>query len=172
MDTSHTASSAWKHGALGGLIAGVVFALAAMLGAVWLGGEFFGPLRMIASVPLQTDPVGISLTEALLAGTAFHVVASVAFGVLAAFLVRSMGLLHSYAGVIFSMTLFGFALWLVNFYVFAPILNVEWFATRTTPLSQFVYHTFFFGTVLGLYIASAWAHAPSAHRARTLHAHA
>ncbi len=39
-------------------------------------------------------------------------------------------------------------LWLVNFYVVAPVL-FPWFL-MANPVVQFLAHTFFFGTVLGL----------------------
>ncbi len=49
-------------------------------------------------------------------------------------------------------TVFGFALWIVNFYVVAPIL-FPWFG-MANPVVQFFAHTFFFGTVLGLVLAA------------------
>lgn len=171
-DVSHTASSAWKHGALGGLVAGLVFALAAMIGEVLVGGAFFDPLRLIASLPLQTEPSEIGVAAFLFAGVSFHVVYSVVLGVIAAFIVRSLGLLHSLSGTVLFMTFYGFALWILNFYVFASLLNVDWFTVNTTPFAQFIYHTFFFGTALGFYMAAAWVHTPEAHRIGRFHAHA
>lgn len=49
-------------------------------------------------------------------------------------------------------TVFGFALWIVNFYVIAPVA-FPWF-TQSPPVLQFVAHTFFFGTALGLLLAA------------------
>ncbi|MDQ3937167.1 MAG: hypothetical protein M3253_00635, partial [Chloroflexota bacterium] len=46
----------------------------------------------------------------------------------------------------------GFALWIVNFYVIAPLAGWQWFPNETDPLVQFVAHTFFYGSVLGLYL--------------------
>jgi hypothetical protein len=46
----------------------------------------------------------------------------------------------------------GFALWIVNFYVIAPIAGWNWFPDGTDPLVQFVAHTFFFGSALGIYL--------------------
>jgi hypothetical protein len=41
-------------------------------------------------------------------------------------------------------------LWIVNFYVIAPIA-FPWFL-QANPLLQFIGHTFFFGSVLGYYV--------------------
>jgi hypothetical protein len=49
-------------------------------------------------------------------------------------------------------TVFGLVLWLVNFYVIAPVL-FPWFLMSPPPV-QFLAHTIFFGTALGLLIAS------------------
>jgi hypothetical protein len=46
----------------------------------------------------------------------------------------------------------GLGLWLVNFYVIAPIGGWTWFPEDTIPLRQFIAHTFFYGAVLGLYL--------------------
>lgn len=47
-------------------------------------------------------------------------------------------------------SIFGLALWLINFYVIAPFA-FPWFL-QSSPLVQFVGHTFFFGSVLGYYL--------------------
>jgi hypothetical protein len=46
----------------------------------------------------------------------------------------------------------GFALWIVNFYVIAPFA-FPWYA-MANPVVQFLAHTFFFGTALGLLLTS------------------
>ena len=46
-------------------------------------------------------------------------------------------------------------LWVVNFYLIAPIFGWTWFPEMTDPLVQFVAHAGFFGVPLGLYVA--WA---------------
>lgn len=44
----------------------------------------------------------------------------------------------------------GLPLWLVNFYIIAPAV-FPWF-TNANPVVQFLAHTFFFGTALGIYL--------------------
>jgi hypothetical protein len=47
-------------------------------------------------------------------------------------------------------SVFGLALWLVNFYVIAPTA-FPWFL-QASPAVQFIAHTFFFGSVLGWFL--------------------
>ena len=49
--------------------------------------------------------------------------------------------------------LFGIALWLVNFYVIAPVVGWQWFPEQTNPIVQFLAHTFFFGAPAGWMLA-------------------
>jgi hypothetical protein len=103
---------------------------------------FFMPLRMIGGIAIgqqALDP-GTSLLSAVygigVAGVAHYVPA----------LSRSATTLIVWASAA------GLGLWLVNFYVIAPIGGWTWFPEGTNPLLQFVAHTFFYGTVLGLYL--------------------
>ncbi len=50
--------------------------------------------------------------------------------------------------------LVGFVLWPLSLYILAPLVNAPWFATDTDPFQQFLWHTFVYGLVLGLYLAS------------------
>jgi hypothetical protein len=140
-----------RQGAIAGVVAGIIFAAFEMVASAALMGAaaFWTPLRMIGAILLgqaALDP-GYSLIAAGLAGVAVHMVLAAIYGGLFAAL---LGGLRSAAAIIGLATLYGFALWLVNFYAIAPG-TFPWFLDAT-PMIQFVAHTFFFGSVLGLYL--------------------
>jgi len=149
---------ALKHGTVGGVIAGLLFPMFEMAMAAVQGESPFAPLRMIGGIALgeqALDP-SFSLLVAGAAGVAVHMVLSIVhgavFGAVAAFvpvIVRSVSV-AAVAGAAW-----GTVLWLVNFYVAAPIFGWAWFPQMTDPLVQFVAHAGFFGVPLGLYVA--WA---------------
>lgn len=144
-----------KHGLIGGFIAGVVFAMGEMIGAQLMQGNAFMPLHMIAGVPLQQDPKTIEPGTAIPVGMIAHMMYSMALGVVIAWIVASVaGLRASGARTMMFATLVGFIIWPLNFYVIAPLLNAPWFATETQPVLQFIYHTFLYGTVLGMYLTA------------------
>ncbi len=147
-----------KQGAIGGIIAGIVFAIAEMMGARFIGGNpFLQPLAAIASVPIGQPPPqimqGYSTITFVLIGLVTHMVFSAIFGIIFALAVAKVPALRSPVALIVAASIWGFILWVVNFYVLGPALGRPWFA-QTPALQQFVYHTFFFGTVLGLYLRS------------------
>ncbi len=145
-----------KHGIIGGIIAGIIFAMAEMIGAALLGGgNAFMPLKMMASIPLGTQPPEIPLGTAIAVGTIFHLLFSAVLGVLFALLVANVAALRaSPTAIVIAASVYGAILWPLNFYILAPLIGRPWF-TQTPPVQQFIYHTFFFGTVLGLYLV--WA---------------
>lgn len=148
-------SWAVRNGIIGGIIAGIVFAMAEMIAAWVTQNNFLGPLHMIAGIPLQTPPDKISDTTAIIVGLITHMVFSMVFGVIVAYIVASVPALRTtpIVTVVFA-TIAGFILWPLDFYVIGPIVNAPWFAQKTDPIQQFLWHTFAFGTVLGLYLAS------------------
>ena len=144
-----------KHGALGGLIAGVIFALFEMLMAALLQEAFFGPLRMIGATVLgqQALQPGYPLAGAAIVGLLVHMILSVAYGVVFALLLAYAPTLARTRLVVGTAAgLYGLLLWLVNFYVVAPLAGWTWFPNRTNPIVQVVAHAVFFGTALGLYL--------------------
>lgn len=52
--TASSGSGGWavRHGLIGGAIAGVIFALAEMVGSALMGMPFLAPLQAFASLPL------------------------------------------------------------------------------------------------------------------------
>lgn len=145
-----------KRGITGGIIAGAVFLAFESLYALIAAGNLFGPLAMMASIPMQTPPPQIGLGSAIVVGLITHAILSIGFGVVATYVIGSVEQLRSStATVLIATSVFGLVLWLVNFYVLSGILGTPWFATAPSALWQgFIAHTFFFGTVLGGYLSS------------------
>lgn len=143
-----------RQGVIGGIVAGVVFAAFEMIvSAIMMGGgAFFMPLRMIGAIALGSAALepDYSLWLVAPAGLAVHVVLAAIYGVVFA---MAFGGLRSAAMDIGIGAAYGFALWLLNFYVIAPIA-FPWFA-EANPMVQFIAHTFFFGAVLGWYVWQA-----------------
>lgn len=139
---------ALRQGALAGIIAGLVFAVFEMAAsAVMMGAEAAtAPLRMIGAIALgeqALDP-GYSILAAGLAGVTVHMILSIIYGAVFA---AVAGGLRPGPALIGLASAYGFALWLLNFYLIAPAA-FPWFADAD-PAVQFVAHTFFFGSVLG-----------------------
>jgi uncharacterized membrane protein YagU involved in acid resistance len=142
---------ALAQGAIGGVIAGLVFAAFEMIAsAAMMGGEaFFMPLRMIGAIALGSaalEPT-YSLWTAGLTGVVVHIVLAVIYGAAFALI---FGGLRSAAADIGVGAAYGLALWLFNFYVIAP-MAFPWFLDAS-PVVQFLAHTFFFGAVLGWFM--------------------
>jgi hypothetical protein len=141
----------FQHGAVAGVVAGLVFAAFEMLASAFMAGAeaLFMPLRMIGAIalgPEALDP-GYSLLTAGFAGVVVHMILAIIYGLIfGAFstMLRGPGTFTVLGGI------FGFALWLVNFYVIAPSA-FPWFL-EADPMVQFIAHTFFFGLVLGLWL--------------------
>lgn len=145
---------ALTQGAIGGIIAGLVFAAFEMMATAAMMGPdaFFMPLRMIGAIalgPAALEPT-YSLWSAGFAGLIVHVVLAVIYGAVFAVI---FGGLRSAAADIGVGAAYGFALWLLNFYVIAPAA-FPWFLDAN-PMLQFIAHTFLFGAVLGWYMWSA-----------------
>lgn len=146
-----------KHGIIGGIGAGITYAMFQMIMAAILNGTgaFFMPLRMIAATALgeQALQAGYSLLAAGVTGLVIHMMLSAIFGLVVAGILRSIpSLSASTASVLITTSILGFGLWIVNFYVIANIGGWVWFPNGSNLFVQFFAHTVFFGTVLGLYL--------------------
>ncbi len=142
---------ALRTGAIGGIVAAIVFALFEMIAsAAMMGAEgFFMPLRMIGAIlvgPAALEPT-YPLLAAVLAAVVVHLVLAILLGMIFA---SVTGGLRSAATDVAIGALYGLAIWLVNFYVIAPAA-FPWFS-EANPVVQFIGHTFFFGAVLGWYV--------------------
>ncbi|PZR64906.1 MAG: hypothetical protein DLM71_00975 [Chloroflexi bacterium] len=147
---------AWlRFGILAGIVAGITFAMFEMIMAVVLNGgdAFFMPLRMIGGIGLgkgALDP-RTSLLAAGGAGLVIHMMLSMMYGVaVTAALSLVAPLSASRTAVLVSASAAGLALWIANFYIVAQAFGWTWFPNNTNPIVQFLAHTFFYGTVLGL----------------------
>ena len=142
-------------GAIGGVIAGVVFAIFDMVMAAAFGNPFIAPLRMIAGIllgPAALTPA-VDPTTAVIVGLAVHFVLSAAFGGVFGVAIRLVPTLaQSSAVLVLSASVYGLLLWLVNFQVIGALF-FPWFTQIDQLVFGFIAHTFFFVTPLGLYLA-------------------
>ncbi len=144
------------HGIVGGMIAGIVFLLFEMFVSVALGGPFLMPLIMIGSIVLGTQALSpaFPLATAALAGIFLHLTLSAIFGVTFVYLLafgRQLG--ASGPMLLLYGSLFGLALWIVNFQILGRFLWPQ-FLMADQLWMGFIAHTFFYGTVIGGYIAA------------------
>lgn len=146
-------SSVVTTGIVAGIVAGIVFAMFEMIVAAIQGMGFFAPLRMIAAIVLGEGTLepSSSLTSAVVAGLIVHMMLSAVYGLVMALVVRAWTLLQQPLWLVVGATIYGFVLWILNFFVIAPVA-FPWFG-MADDLVQFVAHTFFFGTVLGALLA-------------------
>lgn len=147
---------------IGGVVAGVVFAMFEMMMAAILNGSsaFFMPLRMIGAMVLGKDALSpdSSLFTAGITGAIVHMVLSAMFGIvfgLAVALIPTLG--RSTASLVGSASVYGLVIWIANFYVIAPIAGWDWFPQETNGTVQFFAHVIFFGSVLGVWLDRARA---------------
>jgi hypothetical protein len=140
-----------------GVVAGIVFAAFEMLAtAVLMGPEAAAmPLRMIGAMVLGAAALepGYSLATAAMTGVLVHLVLSVAFTAIFAAIASPMlaasGLGTTSGSLAFAGIAFGIVLWLVNFYLIAPVAGWTWFPERTDPVVQFQAHALSFGCTAG-----------------------
>ncbi|WP_245467825.1 hypothetical protein, partial [Mesorhizobium sp. M6A.T.Cr.TU.017.01.1.1] len=116
-----------QQGAVAGIVAGLVFAAFEMTASAFMMGAdaFFMPLRMIGAIalgPEALDP-GYSLLTASIAGVIVHMILAIIYGIVFG---EIASMLRGSAAFIGLGSVFGLALWLVNFYVIAPIA-FPWF---------------------------------------------
>ena len=136
-----------------GIAAGGVFLIFEMIAAGIMGQGAFEPFRMIAAMILGEGalpahstiglavvvPVALAITYAL----------SAFYGAVFGAAVAAIGTLRSgHEALAGAASVFGFVLWLANFGAIAPAL-FPWFL-MADPTVQFIAHTLFFGTPLGL----------------------
>ncbi len=150
---THTAHRAWIARAIPlGLMAGLVFAAFQMLVAgSQLGTEgLFMPLRRIGAIVMghQALQPTYSLRYAAVGGILLHLLLSIAFAVLFIAVFQPIPTVRSGRQFLLAGCGYGVLLWIINFYVIAPVLGWTWFADRTNPAVQFIAHTFFYGCTL------------------------
>jgi hypothetical protein len=126
LTSAHPGLGWWiGQGAIGGVIAGLVFALFETIAATVMEGfgAMFMPIRMISGIvlgPAALDPT-YPLVTALIAGVLLHVVLSAIFGAIIGAIGFALPAVSHVSGRwLLATTSLGFALWIVNFYVIAP----------------------------------------------------
>ncbi len=156
-------SNILKYGTIGGIIAGIAFTPADMIGTLITKGDAFLPLRWNAGIPLQRLPQTISTLTALTVGTVVHFMISIAIGIVTAFLLSLIPNIRGNKILLITLTalFLGFVVFPVNFYILAPLLDAPWFALQGNPIVQFINHTFFFGIPLGIYLARKYMMNPN-----------
>jgi uncharacterized membrane protein YagU involved in acid resistance len=145
------------HGIAGGIISGIIFAMAEMILNVLMGKPFFGPLRLIGSILLGQQALApiYPLASAALVGLMVHMIMSMIFGLIFIYLLSAVRQLQVSTGrLLVYGSLFGLALWVVNFQILAPALFPQ-FTLVNQFWNGFFAHTFFFGTMIGGYMAIA-----------------
>jgi len=142
-------------GIVWGVVSGIVFAMFEMIMAAILGDGFFMPLRMIGAIVLGKDALmsSYSLAGAAVVGLIIHMMLSAMYGLVFGALIGSVSALRSSRAItVVTATVFGFALWIVNFSLITTVA-FDWFKMSNQTV-QFFAHTFFFGSLLGLLFAA------------------
>jgi hypothetical protein len=139
-----------------GILAGVIFAIMEMAGAVAMGHPALMPLKMFASVVLGKAALAPTAgSSVLLVGIIAHLALSGTFGVVYGlvnerFSVDTQTRFGRQTGV---GLIAGALLWLGNFQILGRLLY-PWFL-RQPQLPALVMHAVFFGLPLGLFYAAA-----------------
>jgi hypothetical protein len=156
-------------GAYMGVVAGIVFALFVMIASSLMGDSFFAPLRMIAGIVLGPTALDLAtpLSRILVPGLGVHLLLSALYGTAFGLLVGAVPAMHHERATLVGWgAVFGFLVWLVNFYVLAPVLY-PWF-TEATPWVEFIGHTLFYGATLGLLVGARLESPVATHHPRPL----
>jgi len=143
------------NGVVGGIIAGIIFAMAEMILNVLMGKPFFGPLKLISSIVLGQQALAPTypLVSAAIIGLIVHMIMSMIFGLIFIYLLAAVKQIQASTGrLLVYGSLFGLALWVVNFLILAPMLFPQ-FTMVNQFWNGFFAHTFFFGTMIGGYMS-------------------
>ncbi len=157
---SETMRRGLKQGLGIGLIAGMIFGVMEMVGAVIMGNPPLMPIRMFASTVLgHAALMETPAVTALLVGVFAHLALSAVFGVIygvvnGAFSATTETRFGRQAAI---GLLAGAMLWLVNFQIIARIAY-PWFLGMPQGM-QMLMHAMFFGLPLGLMYAGTQRHA-------------
>ncbi len=137
-------------GAVGGIVAGVVFAGVTMWFTESTAGKADMPLRMISTI-VKGDKAMAAGTTSVGLGLVVHMVVSALFGALFALAVPR---LRSNGTIALAGTLYGGLLYVVNFLVLAPLVFTV-FEDANQPFELFGHIVF--GTLLGFAFFSSGA---------------
>src|SRR5712691_4465862 len=115
-ETPKVDTGGWiKHGIISGIIAAIGMMMAEMIIASAMGMDAFMPPRMIAGIVLGKGAMDPStpLMTAALTGMGLHMMLSIVYGLVFAWLVANVRALQTTATVIAAGAVFGLLLWLI-----------------------------------------------------------
>lgn len=135
-------------GAIGGIAAGIPFAVITMWFASTTGGGWLAPLKLISTIVLGADALKNGTAEPWV-GAVVHMVLSALFGMAFALIAPALRTNGTVAAV---GTLYGVLVYVVNFLVISPILLPQF--TKTNQPFELVMHTVF-GTLLAFFFYSS-----------------
>lgn len=150
-------------GALGGVIAGSIFGLAQVIAAILQGHSAWAPLQAIAALLLGPATLQAPNLSPAVVVTAIgvHYGLSVVFGIaLAVVSMSTVAVGTSLGGAVVAGMVWGFAIWLVNFFLIAPVA-FEWFTNENRAV-QLVLHVLFYGAPLGYVLGRTLTHSAQA----------
>ncbi|MFW5878665.1 MAG: hypothetical protein ACOCVR_02500 [Myxococcota bacterium] len=142
------------HSVVGGLIGGVVLAIAAMIASLAQGMGAGAPWQFFASVVLGVPALQAMTTGVLVVGLVVHAVFSALFGLIWGLVVSGIpkGVRDNVGTHAAAASVYGLVIWIVTFQFLARGFY-PWFL----ELNQVVYavaHVLFYGLPLGLYVAA------------------
>jgi hypothetical protein len=145
-------------GIVGGIVAGVVFAMAEMVMSLAMGGPFLAPLQMIGAIALGPSvlPPAVATVSTVIVGLIVHMTLSAMYGVIFVYVLALGNQLNTSTGrLLLYGSIFGLALWVINFLLISQFIAFPWFFHGANQFWMgFIAHTFFFGTVIGGYVAA------------------
>ncbi len=140
---------AWiRGGAIGGLVAGVVMAMVAMLYTLVAQGDLLAPLKQMGATFFAADPAS---AVSLLAGMMLHVMTAIALGVVFALAARDR--LDSAGPLVLGGMVFIAIEWAVASFLVLPAIDKP-LLTTFASVGGVVAHAMS-GVVLGLWLARA-----------------
>jgi hypothetical protein len=157
-----------------GVAAGLIFAAFEIVATALVDGRAAAmmPLRMIGGIILGRSALDSTAPLAFVAVTsvAVHLLLSVVYASIFAAIVTRIAsatdgeLMTSSGQVALAGGMFGTVLWLINFYVIAPLAGWTWFPANVHHVIAFLGHAFFFGCPLGWIVGRSTRELPLAAR--------
>lgn len=134
-----------KEGGIGGIVAGMVMAMVAMMYTLIAQADLFAPIKQIGALFFPSDSASAA---SVLVGTALHMMTAAGFGVAFALLVR--GRIAGITPLAAVATVFALLEWLVASYLILPTIDTALLTTFASA-GGFVAHAMY-GVVLGLWL--------------------
>lgn len=154
LGTRNDDSGTWvRHGAIGGLIGGIVMAMVAMLYTLVAQGDLLAPLKQMGATFFTSDP---GSAGSLIAGLMLHMMMSVIFGIVFALMVK--GRAAGFGPLVVAGMIFIAVEWAIARFVVLPVVDPPLVVTFGA-VGGIIAHAMY-GAVLGLWLA--WKVSPRA----------